>query len=82
MARFFINRPIVAMVIAIMMVLVGIVSALRLPISQFPDLVPPEIQVQTTYLGADSLSVEQAVATPLEQQINGDAQGGKSNSGC
>ena len=71
MARFFINRPIVAMVIAIMMVLVGIVSALRLPISQFPDLVPPEIQVQTTYLGADSLSVEQAVATPLEQQING-----------
>jgi HAE1 family hydrophobic/amphiphilic exporter-1 len=71
MARFFINRPIVAMVIAIMMVLVGIVSAFRLPISQFPDLVPPEVQVQTKYLGADSLSVEQAVATPLEQQING-----------
>ncbi|UCE64474.1 MAG: efflux RND transporter permease subunit, partial [Nitrospirota bacterium] len=71
MARFFINRPIVAMVIAIMMVLVGIVSALRLPISQFPDLVPPEVQVQAKYLGADSLSVEQAVATPLEQQING-----------
>ena len=71
MARFFINRPIVAMVIAIITVLLGIVSALRVPVAQFPDLVPPEVQVQTTYLGADSLSVEQAVATPLEQQING-----------
>jgi HAE1 family hydrophobic/amphiphilic exporter-1 len=71
MAKFFINRPIVAMVIATITVLVGIISALRLPVAQFPDLVPPEVQVQTTYLGADSLSVEQAVATPLEQQING-----------
>jgi len=71
MAKFFINRPIVAMVIAILTVLIGIVSASRLPIAQFPDLVPPEVQVQTTYLGADALSVEQAVATPLEQQING-----------
>jgi len=59
------------MVIAIITVLVGLVSVLRLPIAQFPDLIPPEIQVQTTYLGADALSVEQAVATPLEQQING-----------
>ena len=71
MAKFFINRPIVAMVIAIVTVLVGLISASRLPIAQFPDLVPPEIQVQTTYLGADALAVEQAVATPLEQQING-----------
>ncbi|MEI8013354.1 MAG: multidrug efflux RND transporter permease subunit [Nitrospira sp.] len=71
MVRFFIHRPIVAMVIAIITVLVGLVSVLRLPIAQFPDLIPPEIQVQTTYLGADALSVEQAVATPLEQQING-----------
>ncbi|BCA56894.1 Multidrug efflux system protein [Nitrospira sp. KM1] len=71
MVRFFIHRPIVAMVIAIITVLVGIVSVLRLPVAQFPNLVPPEIQVQTTYLGADALSVEQAVATPLEQQING-----------
>jgi HAE1 family hydrophobic/amphiphilic exporter-1 len=71
MIRFFIHRPIVAMVIAIITVLVGIVSVLRLPVAQFPNLVPPEIQVQTTYLGADALSVEQAVATPLEQQING-----------
>ncbi|HMU55387.1 MAG TPA: efflux RND transporter permease subunit, partial [Nitrospira sp.] len=71
MVRFFIHRPIVAMVIAIITVLVGIVSVFRLPVAQFPNLVPPEIQVQTTYLGADALSVEQAVATPLEQQING-----------
>jgi len=71
MVRFFIHRPIVAMVIAILTVLVGIVSVFRLPVAQFPNLVPPEIQVQTTYLGADALSVEQAVATPLEQQING-----------
>jgi HAE1 family hydrophobic/amphiphilic exporter-1 len=71
MAKFFINRPIVAMVIAIVTVLIGIISALRLPVAQFPNLVPPEVQVQTTYLGADALSVEQAVATPLEQQING-----------
>ncbi|WHZ22386.1 MAG: RND efflux system, inner membrane transporter [Nitrospira sp.] len=71
MVKFFIHRPIVAMVIAIITVLMGIVSVLRLPVAQFPNLVPPEIQVQTTYLGADALSVEQAVATPLEQQING-----------
>ncbi|HEU4684158.1 MAG TPA: efflux RND transporter permease subunit, partial [Nitrospira sp.] len=71
MVRFFVHRPIVAMVIAIITVLIGIVSAVRLPVAQFPNLVPPEIQVQTTYLGADALSVEQAVATPLEQQING-----------
>ena len=71
MAKFFINRPIVAIVIAIITVIVGSVSILRLPVAQFPDLIPPEIQVQTTYLGADALTVEQAVATPLEQQING-----------
>jgi len=70
-AKFFINRPIVAIVIAIITVIVGSVSILRLPVAQFPDLIPPEIQVQTTYLGADALTVEQAVATPLEQQING-----------
>lgn len=66
MVTFFVNRPIVAMVIAIITVLAGIVSVLRLPVAQFPDLVPPEIQVQTTYLGADALAIEQAVATPLE----------------
>ena len=71
MAKFFVNRPIVAMVIAIIMVLVGVVAMLGLPVAQFPNIVPPEIQVQATYIGADAVTVEQSVATPLEQQING-----------
>jgi hydrophobic/amphiphilic exporter-1 (mainly G- bacteria), HAE1 family len=71
MAKFFINRPIVAMVIAILMVIVGVVSMLRLPTAQFPDIVPPEIQVQAIYPGADAQTLEQAVATPIEQQLSG-----------
>jgi HAE1 family hydrophobic/amphiphilic exporter-1 len=71
MYRFFIRRPIVAMVIAILMVLVGLVSMLSLPIAQFPKIVPPEIRIQTTYLGADAQTVEQSVATPIEQQMSG-----------
>ncbi len=71
MARFFINRPIVAIVIAIVTVLVGVVAMVGLPVAQFPDLVPPMIQIQTSYPGADALTVEQAVATPIEQQMNG-----------
>ncbi|HET6419684.1 MAG TPA: efflux RND transporter permease subunit, partial [Geobacteraceae bacterium] len=71
MCRFFINRPIVAMVIAILMVIIGIVAAARLPIAQFPNIVPPAIQVNATYTGADALTVEQSVATPIEQQMSG-----------
>src|SRR5512136_2087316 len=71
MSKFFINRPIVAMVIAIITVIVGIVAMLGLPIAQFPNIVPPEIMVQGLYVGADALTVEQSVATPFEQQING-----------
>ena len=71
MANFFINRPIVAMVISIVMVLVGLIVMRGLPISQFPDIVPPMINVTTTYIGASAVDVEQTVATPLEQQING-----------
>src|SRR5512137_828362 len=71
MAKFFINRPIVAMVIAILMVIVGLVAMKGLPIAQFPNIVPPEIQVQTTYVGADAVTVEQSVATPIEQQMSG-----------
>ena len=71
MAKFFINRPIVAMVIAILMVIVGLVSMSGLPIAQFPNIVPPEIQVKTTYTGADAHTVEQSVATPIEQQMSG-----------
>jgi len=70
-SSFFIKRPIVAMVIAILMVIVGAVSIARLPVSQFPDIVPPEIQLLATYVGADAQTLEQSVATPIEQQING-----------
>jgi len=71
MSNFFIRRPIVAMVIAIITVIVGLVSMAGLPVSQFPNIVPPQIQVQTTYVGADAITVEQSVATPIEQQMSG-----------
>ena len=71
MSKFFVNRPIVAMVISIVLVLVGIIVMKSLPISQYPDIVPPNINVSTTYTGASSVDIEQSVATPLEQQING-----------
>jgi HAE1 family hydrophobic/amphiphilic exporter-1 len=70
-SKFFIRRPIVAMVIAILMVIGGFVSMLSLPTAQFPNIVPPEIQIQATYPGADAKTLEQAVATPIEQQMNG-----------
>src|SRR5512137_1260404 len=71
MSKFFINRPIVAMVISILMVIVGIVAMSGLPTAQFPDIVPPEMQVKGSYPGADALTVEQSVATPIEQQMSG-----------
>src|SRR3981189_2579795 len=71
MSKFFINRPIVAMVIAILMVIVGAVTISSLPVAQFPNIVPPEIRLQATYVGADAKTLEQAVATPIEQQLNG-----------
>ncbi len=71
MSKFFIRRPIVAMVIAILMVIIGVISMLRLPTAQFPDIAPPEIQVKATYPGADAETVEQSVATPIEQQMSG-----------
>ena len=71
MSRFFINRPIVAIVISIVMVIIGIVSLLRLPVAQFPDITPPEILVSALYPGADAKTLEESVTTPLEQQING-----------
>ena len=70
-SKFFIRRPIVAMVIAILMVIGGLVSLLSLPTAQFPNIVPPEILVQAIYPGADAKTLEQAVATPIEQQMNG-----------
>ena len=71
MYKFFINRPIVAMVISIIMVIVGALAILTLPSAQFPNITPPEIQVRATYVGADAETVEQSVATPIEQQMSG-----------
>jgi HAE1 family hydrophobic/amphiphilic exporter-1 len=71
MSKFFINRPIVAMVISIIMVIVGLVTMLGLPIAQFPKVVPPEIFIQANYIGADAQTIEQSVATPIEQQMSG-----------
>ncbi|HXK07075.1 MAG TPA: multidrug efflux RND transporter permease subunit [Verrucomicrobiae bacterium] len=71
MSRFFISRPIVAMVIAILTVLVGVISMLSLPVAQFPDIVPPEVTITATFLGADAQTIEQSVAAPVEQQMSG-----------
>src|SRR5882762_4176956 len=71
MSKFFINRPIVAMVIAIFFVITGAVMVFRLPVAQFPEIVPPKIQTTAIYTGADALTVEQSVATPIEEQVNG-----------
>jgi HAE1 family hydrophobic/amphiphilic exporter-1 len=71
MSEFFVRRPIVAIVIAILMVLIGGVCILALPIAQYPQIAPPEIQVQTHYTGADALTIEQSVAAPIEQQMSG-----------
>src|SRR5947199_1593098 len=71
MSKFFISRPIVAMVIAILMVIVGAVTITSLPVALFPDIAPPEVQVVATYVGADAQTIEQSVATPIEQQMSG-----------
>src|SRR5690348_11955756 len=71
MSKFFINRPIVAMVIAILMVIVGAVTIAFLPVAQFPNIAPPEIRLQANYPGADAKTLEDAVAVPMEQQVNG-----------
>ena len=71
MSEFFIRRPIVAIVIAILMTLIGGVCILALPIAQYPQIAPPEIQVRTHYTGADALTIEQSVSAPIEQQMSG-----------
>ncbi len=71
MSKFFIRRPIVAIVIAIIMVIVGMVSMSSLPTAQYPDIVPPEILLSATYPGADAITLTQSVATPIEQQMSG-----------
>ena len=71
MSKFFIERPVLANVIAILMMVVGVVALFFLPVSQYPDVVPPTVQVQTRYPGASARTVIDAVALPIEQQVNG-----------
>ena len=71
MAKFFIDRPIVAIVISILMVILGLIAMVQLPIALFPDIAPPEILLQATYVGSDAVTLEQSVATPIEQQMAG-----------
>ena len=71
MSKFFVNRPIVAIVISILMVVAGIVALLRLPTAQFPNIADPQIQVVANYTGADATTIGQSVATPIEQQMAG-----------
>ena len=71
MSKFFINRPIVAIVISLLLVIVGAVTITGLPVALFPNIVPPEVQVIATYVGADAQTIEQSVATPIEQQMSG-----------
>ncbi len=71
MSKFFINRPIVAMVIAILTVIVGAITIVRLPVAQFPSIVPPETRIQATFVGANAETLAQSVATPIEEQMSG-----------
>src|SRR5277367_2986639 len=71
MSKFFINRPIVAIVISILTVIVGAITIATLPVAQFPNIAPPEIRLQANYPGADAQTLEQAVAVPIEQQVSG-----------
>ena len=75
MARFFVNRPIVAMVISIITIIVGLVAMSGLPIAQYPEVVPPMVQITTTFVGASATDVEASVATPIEQKLNGVEKG-------
>jgi hydrophobic/amphiphilic exporter-1 (mainly G- bacteria), HAE1 family len=67
----FIKRPVTAMVVSIVIVLVGLLSLLSLPVSQYPDITPPTVQVTSSFIGADAQTVEQTVTTPIEIQVNG-----------
>ena len=71
MADFFIKRPILSICLSIIIVLLGTFSILRLPISEYPDIIPPSIQVTATYPGADCETVVKSIASPIEQQMSG-----------
>ena len=70
-SKFFIERPVLANVLAILMIVVGLVALYRLPVAQYPDVVPPTVQVTTRYPGASARTVIDTVALPIEQQVNG-----------
>ena len=70
-SKFFINRPIFATVIAIIMVIAGLVVLNSLPVAQYPEITPPTVQVSAVYPGADAQTVAQTVGMPIEQQVNG-----------
>ena len=71
MAEFFVRRPIVAMVIAIIIVIVGFVALQSLPIAQYPEITPPTVEVRATYPGANASVIAETVAAPIEQEVNG-----------
>ncbi len=71
MSAFFIRRPIVAIVISLVLVIAGVVMMTGLPVSQYPNMTPPAVKVSGMYTGADAVTVEQSVATPIEAQMNG-----------
>ena len=70
-ADFFIERPVLSNVIALLIIFLGIIAIGILPVAQFPNIVPPTIQVSTSYPGADAKTLVKTVALPLEQEING-----------
>ncbi|PZF71896.1 efflux RND transporter permease subunit [Taibaiella soli] len=71
MSEFFIRRPIFAMVLSILMIILGWIALKGIPISQYPEITPPMIQINASYTGANAVNMEQTVATPIEQQVNG-----------
>ena len=71
MVKFFINRPIFATVVALLIIIVGLIALNSLPVAQYPDITPPTVQVSATYVGADAQTVAQTIGTPIEQQVNG-----------
>ena len=71
MSRFFINRPIFAAVISIIIVIAGLVTLFGMPIAQYPELAPPTVQVATIYPGANAQVIADTVAAPIEKQVNG-----------
>src|SRR5580692_3732347 len=67
----FIKRPVTAIVVSLVLVLVGVLALLNLPVSQYPDITPPTVQITGNFIGADAQTVEQTVTTPIETQVNG-----------